>query len=168
MPNLAAKLHRLEEGVLGALVGTLVLLAALQIVLRTFFSVSLSWADPLVRHLVLWSSFLGATIACRMDKHIRIDALLRFCPASWTLLLEAVANLFSSSICSLLVWTSIRFVLDERAYGAVSFGGIPTWMLQLIFPFAFAVMAARFLSRGGCGLWRYWQQDRSHQPDRQA
>jgi TRAP-type C4-dicarboxylate transport system permease small subunit len=157
MPDIATRLHRLEEGTLGALMGALVLIAAGQIILRSFFSVSLPWADPLVRHLVLWSGFLGAAIACRLDKHIRIDALLRLCPARWTLLMEAVGNLFSSSICALLVWTSIRFVLDEKAYAAVSFGNIPTWVLQLIFPLAFTIMAARFLTRGGRQLWSFWQ-----------
>ena len=159
MPGLAAKFNRLEEGALGVLMGALVLLAAGQIILRSFFSVSLLWADPLVRHLVLWSGFLGAAIACRMDKQIRIDALLRLCPPRWALLLEAVGNIFSASICSLLVWTSIRFVRDEKTYSAVSFWDIPTWTLQLIFPAAFAIMAARFLTRGCNDFWRFWKRD---------
>ena len=161
MAGLGERLQRLEEGFLGTLMGSLVLLAAAQIILRSLFSYTLPWVDPLIRHLVLWTGFLGATVACRLDKHIRIDALLRLVPARWTDLLETVGNLFSSSLCGLLVWVSIRFILDERAYATTSFLDIPTWLLQLIFPLAFAIMAVRFLLRGGRGLKRSLAGDRA-------
>ncbi|MEE2832280.1 MAG: hypothetical protein VYD18_07960, partial [Candidatus Latescibacterota bacterium] len=56
-------LHRLEEGVLVMLVGALLVLAFSQILLRNFLGITWLWGDPLVRHLVLWASFLGALIA---------------------------------------------------------------------------------------------------------
>ncbi len=142
------RLHKLEEGLLAALMSVLVLLTAFQILLRALFSVTLPWADPLIRHLVLWTGFLGAMVACRLDKHIRIDALLRLSPPRWSGALEAAGSLFAAGVCVLLVWTAIRFVADERSYGTVSFGDVSTWLLQLIFPLAFGVMAVRFLRRG--------------------
>ncbi len=142
------RLHRLEEGLLAALMGVLVLLTASQILLRALFLVTLPWADPLIRHLVLWTGFLGAMVACRLDKHIRIDALLRLSPPRWSGAMEAAGSLFAAGVCALLVWLAIQFVANERSYGTASFWDVPTWTLQLIFPLAFGVMAVRFLRRG--------------------
>ena len=68
-----AALHRLEDSVLCLLMTSLILLAFGQIALRNLFGISFLWSEPLIRHLVLWCSFLGALIASRMDKHIRIN-----------------------------------------------------------------------------------------------
>ena len=73
-------IHRLEDGLLFLLMSTLVLLSVAQIALRNAFGITFLWSEPLVRHLVLWCGFLGALIATRLDKHIRIDAVLLLLP----------------------------------------------------------------------------------------
>ena len=53
-------LRRIEDWLLAILVLILVVLAGGQIVLRDFFHTGISWADPLMRQLVLWTGMLGA------------------------------------------------------------------------------------------------------------
>ena len=53
-------LHGFENALITVLVLLLVLLAGAQIVLRNAFGTSISWADPLLRALVLWTALLGA------------------------------------------------------------------------------------------------------------
>ena len=131
------------------LVTALVLLACGQILLRYIFSHSLLWADPAIRHLVLWTSMLGALLATRRDKHIKIDALTRFLPPRRAALLHVLTGLFAGSVCGLLAWISVSFIADERTYGGNAFLDIPTWQLQLIFPVSFGLMALHFLVRAG-------------------
>jgi len=142
-------LHRLEGTALVALMGSLILLAFAQIALRNLFSITLLWAEPLLRHLVLWSGFLGALIATRRDKHIRIDAFLRLGSPPTRALLQSIAGLFSAAVCLLLFWVSIQFLQDERAFDTRTFLDIPSWYLQLIFPLTFGGMALRFFSQSG-------------------
>jgi len=139
-------LQRTEEAVLVLLVGVMVVLSIAQIGLRNFFSVTLPWSDPLIRHLVLWSGFIGASIAVREDRQIRIDALLRFCSPSCRLLLHSFTALFSAAVCFALAWISVRFLQDERAVASRTIFDLPTWSLQLIFPLTFALMALRFFN----------------------
>ena len=47
-------------------------LTVLNISLR-WFNTSFLWIDPVVRHLVFLSAFLGGTLATGQDNHIRID-----------------------------------------------------------------------------------------------
>lgn len=142
-------IHRLEDASLVLLVGAMLLLACGQILLRNAFSVTLLWADPLIRHLVLWTGMLGAMVATREDKHIHIDALLRAVPSPWSDGLKALSLFFSAAVCVVLTRVSLRFIADERAYGMEGFLDIPSWILQLIFPLTFGAMALRFAFRGG-------------------
>ncbi len=135
----------LEEATLVLLVGAMILLAFAQIILRNFFSLTLLWGDPLVRHLVLWTSFLGASIATHKCKHIKIDALLRFFPPRNRALLEGLSGIFSALVCGLLTWISLQFIGDEKEHLTHALGEIPTWKLQLIFPISFSLMGLKFL-----------------------
>jgi TRAP-type C4-dicarboxylate transport system permease small subunit len=67
-----------ENLLLVALLGGLVLLASTQIVLRNFFSLGLTWADGLIRLMVLWLALVGAVAAAREGRHITMAALTRF------------------------------------------------------------------------------------------
>ncbi len=142
-------LHRRpEEVALVVLVGCLLGLAFAQILMRNLFQITWFWADPLLRHLVLWSSFLGALVATRQDRHIRIDAVLRLVPPPWRPRVAALGDLVAAALCGVLAPIALRFVLDERAYGAEAFPGVPAWVAQLVFPAVFAGMALRFLVNG--------------------
>ena len=68
---------RLEVGVITVLLIALVLLGCMQIVLRNFFHSGIIWADPLMRHLVLWLGCLGAALATTRVRHINIDVFSR-------------------------------------------------------------------------------------------
>lgn len=144
--GLKGALHRLEDSVLCLLMTSLILLAFGQIALRNLFGISFLWSEPLIRHLVLWCSFLGALIACRMDKHIRIDAvqLLR---GRWKQVAELAASLTSASVCALLTWVACQFIANERAYGGEGLFDLPTWILLLVFPLTFGLMTLRYLGR---------------------
>ena len=137
-------LHRIEEGLLMVLMGVMILVATAHILVRNLFEVTILWADPLIRLLVLWTSFLGALLATRLDKHIKIDVLLRFVSPKLNRGLLAISGLFSALVCAVLTWVAVRFLLDEYAFPAEGALGLPTWVLQLIFPFTFGLMACRF------------------------
>jgi len=70
--------HRLEDGVLVALLLTMISLAVSQIVLRNGFDTGITWADSLLRVLVLWIALIGALVATRQQQHINIDLISRF------------------------------------------------------------------------------------------
>jgi len=145
--RLLGALHRLEDGILVFLLGSMIVLSFAQIALRNLFSINLLWAEPLIRHLVLWSGFLGALIATRQHSHIRIDALLRICSPGLRSLLLLFANLFSAAVCLVLTWVAVHFINDERAFDTGTLFRLSTWQWQLIFPITFGVMSLRFLGQ---------------------
>ena len=59
-----------------------------------------------------------------------------------------MGDLAGAVLCGVLSPIAFRFVLDERAYGAEAFPGMPAWVAQLVFPAVFAGMSLRFLING--------------------
>ncbi len=132
------------NGLLCLLLVAMILLACLQIGLRTFFSGGLLWADPLLRYLVLWCGMLGAVVATREKKHIGIDVLGYLAPDRIKVWIDLVIDLFSSIVASVLTWAAINFVRNEVLYGGSSLLNIPSWVWNLIFPLAFFLITIHF------------------------
>ena len=56
------------------MLGAMVVITGLQIVCRTWFT-ALSWSDEVTRYLLIWSTFLGATVVYRHNGHISVTLL---------------------------------------------------------------------------------------------
>jgi TRAP-type C4-dicarboxylate transport system permease small subunit len=144
-PRLLAVVHRAEDVLLAFLLGTLVLLAPLQIFLRNFFDAGWIWADPLLRVLVLWVALLGALAASRTDKQIAIDVVSQFLSPRAKAIVGFNTGLFTAFVCGVVAYHSWLFVAGEREFGSKAFGDVPAWLCQLVIPFAFALIGARHL-----------------------
>lgn len=57
-----------------AMLGLMVVITGAQIVCRTWFT-ALSWSDEVTRYLLIWSTFLGATVVYRHNGHIAVTLL---------------------------------------------------------------------------------------------
>ncbi len=133
----------LEVGILGLLLGALVVLGGLQIVLRNIFHSGILWADPLMRHIVLWLGCLGAALATTSARHINIDVFSRLLPDGikpWRRSLVYGATAASTFMLGVSAW---RLVVDEKTYGDIAFGSVPVWVLQLVLPIAFFMISYR-------------------------
>ncbi|HEX4481183.1 MAG TPA: TRAP transporter small permease [Rudaea sp.] len=142
-------IQRIENALLVVLVLILVLLAGAQIVLRDFFDTGLSWADPLMRSLVLWTGMLGALAAVRDDKHIALDVLQRFLSPTARRAARIVTLNFTALVCVAMAYYSYSMLAidfsESTQAGAVS--KIPAWLPESILPIAFGLMALRFVLR---------------------
>lgn len=142
-----ARLHRFEDWVLTILVVFMVVLAGAQIVLRNAFDSGFSWAEPVLRALVLWSAMLGAVIATRDDQHIGLDFIARFVSGTALRAARFVALAFAAALCAAMAWYSWGLVQLDREGHTDGVLGVPAWVLELILPMGFGLMALRFLIR---------------------
>jgi TRAP-type C4-dicarboxylate transport system permease small subunit len=138
---------RVEEILLITLLSLMILTAFLQIILRNAFATGLAWGDSLVRNMVLWIGFIGATLATREGKHISLDVFSRLFPSSGKPLIGFITELFSSFVCGLLTIAALKFGRNEIQMGTISFLGIPSWIPEAILPLTFGLMTLRFALR---------------------
>lgn len=140
-------LVRIEGTLLVVFLGAMVLLAFTQVVLRNLFGTGILWADPLVRHFVLWAGFLGGAMATSADRHISIDALTRFLSPRIKAGIHVVTNLFAAIACSYLAQAALVFLLSEKGAGSTTVLEIPVWLAGSIVPAGYALMVLHFTVR---------------------
>jgi TRAP-type C4-dicarboxylate transport system permease small subunit len=134
----------MEDFILVVLLSTMIGMAAFQILFRNLFDAGIVWGDVLVRILVLWLGLVGAMVATRKDKHIRIDIINRYVPVSLKPIVETAVKLFSAAVCALVAYSSLQFVLAELTLGELAFWKVPVWVCEAIIPVSFAVIALRY------------------------
>jgi C4-dicarboxylate transporter DctQ subunit len=116
-----------------------------QVALRNFFGTSIEWGDILLRHLVLWLGFLGATIATGDDRHIKVDFLTKFIPAKPQKILSILTSLFAGVICYFLLNAAISFIQIGIDPDSTLILNLPTWYFVVIIPVGYGLMAFRFV-----------------------
>ncbi len=152
---------RFETFLLVFIVLFMVFLAALQIVLRKFFDYGILWGDIFLRQLVLWVSFIGASLATKENKHINMDLLGRSLKGLWKTAGEVLIHLFSAYIALLLARAGWHFVQSEIEFGSTVFNNVPSWYFEIIIPIGFGLMALRFLLNALLAFWRKPEEGRS-------
>jgi TRAP-type C4-dicarboxylate transport system permease small subunit len=138
---------RLEKSLIVIFLGLMIVAAFAQITLRNFGGVGLTWSESLVRYLVLWVGFIGASLAAREGRHITIEVIKLRPSAGGRRYLAAVSQLCAVVVCALMTWAAVKFVRDDAQIGNRTFLDLPSWALETIIPAAFAIMSLRFLLR---------------------
>ncbi len=145
----------LTKKVLIVCVLSMLFLSVLNIFLR-WFNMTLFWVEPLVRHLVFLSAFLGGALATGKRSHIGIDILHRWLEnkkdskfAKLILVLTTSVSIFT---LLWLVYAGIEFMKVELQYGRDVFWGIHSGVLVGIIPFGFGLICFRFIVILICSL----------------
>ena len=126
------------------LLGTIIF-AVTQILLRNFFHSGIPWGDSLVRILVLWLGLIGAMIASRNHRHIKIDLISRHLTVVNQLRLRRFTDSVTAIVCFIVAWYAFGFVRIEYQDGMRAFENVPVWITEAIIPVGFFIMALRFL-----------------------
>jgi TRAP-type C4-dicarboxylate transport system permease small subunit len=134
-----------ERGILCLLLASMILLACIQIVLRTFFASGLIWADPLLRYLVLWCGLLGAVSATSQGKHIALDITGNRLPKSIEPWITFITYLFCTLAAGGLTWAGWRFLRSEIEFGGTGLLSLPLWFWNSIFPIAFGLITLKYI-----------------------
>jgi len=145
---------RLEKTLMVLFLGLMITAAFAQIALRNFLGVGLPWSEPLVRYLVLWVGFIGASLAAREGRHITIEVVKLRSSAAGRRYLAVLSQLCAAGVCAAMAWAAAKFVYDDAQIGNLTFLDLPTWILEIIIPATFAIMSLRFLLRGVRALHR--------------
>ena len=107
----------------------------------------LDWSEPFVRLLVLWLTFLGASLVTGENKHIKIDLFSSLLPPKWLPVRELILSVVCMLISGLMIKVCADYIVLERDFGGRMFLELPNWIGQLILPLGFASIFFRFSLR---------------------
>jgi len=143
-PTHRSSLRSFEDSVLVVALLAIVILPLAEIVLRKLAGVGISGSAALVQHLTLIVSMLGAAVAAR-DSRLLSLATTTFLPEGFQRIAAIVSGIVATCITAFLAVGSAQFVWTERAGGAILAYSIPIWIVQLVLPAGFALIALRIV-----------------------
>ncbi len=124
-------------------------LAVFSIVMR-WLSMSLLWIEPLIRHIVFLSAFLGGSLATKKGAHIKVDLLTHMIGRSSSEVLHwlhrNLIGLFCCLTCFFLTLSSWDFYQVEKEFGSTAFLNIHSSYLVLIIPLGMGLIFFRFFN----------------------
>jgi C4-dicarboxylate transporter DctM subunit len=136
-----------EDHLLSLVLVTLMVLPLAEILLRKLFQVGITNSTALVQHLTLLVSMLGGALAAREGRLLSMSALPSVLKGKWKAGAGIVSGAFATVITGFLCAASVQFVLSEKPSGNTLAYGIPFWVIQLILPFGYGLIAWRLFRR---------------------
>ncbi len=140
---------RVEDGLAVTAFLGMGLLPVIELALRLLFDTGIPGSFSYVQHLTLWVAFLGAMIAAREMHHITLAQGLGTLPPRFKAASSAWVAAVSGAVAIGLCWASVEFVRSETESLQKLGGWLPVWMVELILPIAFGVIALRFILQAG-------------------
>ncbi len=123
----------------------MLLLPVTEIILRKVFSTGLSNASAMVQHLTLIVGMMGGALAARDGRLLALSPIQTLLKGRWKIAARIFSSAFAAVISFFLCAASFIFVKDVRPLGKILVYGIPVWVVQLVLPIGFGLIAVRLL-----------------------
>ena len=122
----------------------LVLVPALEVVVRTFFASSLPNSNEYTQHLVLVAAFLAGAFTSRRNQHLSLALKLPFKDPLGQAVRTVVA-IFGAGLGCALAWSSLGFVLVGFESGQ-KIGLFPLRLVASVMVLGYLLIAVRFIT----------------------
>ncbi len=128
----------------------IVVLMAVDVLLRYAFSIGSVWAQELEWHLLSPLVLVGMTYALQKGDHVRVDIFYAKYSPRTQALVDLVSALLAVAFAVLVIRYSLRFVAQSYAVNEISSdpGGLThRWLLKSLIPAGFALFALQALAQ---------------------
>jgi len=139
--------ERIENSFSLAVLALMSALPLLEIVTRKWPGGGIPGSFPVIQHLTLWITLLGAALAARSDRLLALSTA-KFLPKRWRGRVQIFTSFLAVAITGSLVWASFDLVSVDYEFGDMVAWGIPVWVAECIMPLGFAAITGRLIFRG--------------------
>ena len=142
-------LNRLEEGMMATLLALMTLLTFVQVVLRYVFNTGLVWSVEATTYSFAALVLIGMSYGVRTQTHIAVDLLTNKLPKPIRRHVALLSIVLCLVYAGLMLYGASVFVERLAALGNMARDiPAPKWLLTLVMPVGFALLAFRFLEAG--------------------
>ena len=118
---------------------TMTVVVAVQVLFRYVFNQSLFWSEELARYLLVWLSFLGASVAYRRKAHPGIDMLQAKLPVTLQKIAAIIVHGASLSLFFVMILFGYRFAYFVRLQISPALY-LPKWIIFSIVPISGCIL----------------------------
>ncbi len=106
---------------------------------------------PLVQHLTLALTFLGAALAAREERLLALSTTRLF-DDRWAARVKVFAFAVGVGLTAWLALASWELVQAEREFGEEAAWGVPVWAFLMVMPVGFCAIAVRLILKASTGV----------------
>lgn len=148
----------------------IVVLMAIDVLMRYAFSIGSVWAQELEWHLLAPLVLFGMTYALLKGEHVRVDVFYaRYSPRTQAAV-DLLSALLAIAMAALVIRYSIQFVTQSYVINEISSdpGGLThRWVLKALIPVGFAVFGLMAVAQGVGAALRLFDPQPSAVPEAQ-
>jgi TRAP-type C4-dicarboxylate transport system permease small subunit len=143
--GLSRRTNGLVEKILFGLGALMIVVVAAQVFFRYALNHSLFWSEELARYILVWLTFLGATVAYRRGVHPRIDLVTGGRHPRLAKAMRIGAQLVAMAFFVLLVIYGTQFAYFVRLQISPALQ-LPKWIVMLVLPISGLLMLLHALA----------------------
>ena len=147
LQKLSDGVNRKVEWLLFAMGISMTVVVVSQVFARYVLNHSLFWSEELARYLLVWLTFLGASVAYHRGMHPGVDVCFARLPFRWQQAVRLMVHLVSMVLFGVMVFKGAAFAWFVRFQISPALS-LPKWVLMAIVPLAgavFLIHCLRFL-----------------------
>jgi C4-dicarboxylate transporter DctQ subunit len=147
--SLRDAVHRVEEGLIAAILGAMATLSFVQVVLRYGFNSGFIWQLEANTYLFSWLVMIGISYCVRVRAHIGVDAAVRLLPPGPRRVVGILVLLLALTYTVLMIYGSFDYIHKMYVINVEAEDiPVPTWILSLCLPLGFVLLLIRLLEMG--------------------
>lgn len=146
LTKIAGPMSRAMSGIGAGVLAALMLLGAMDVLLRYLFNRPISGALELIQYMMLVTVVSGFALCAVEKSHIRVEVLIDRCPSSVRAVLYCVTSFLSLVFIVLVTWQSVVYaglLRDSNLTSPVLF--IPAFPFAMVMAVAMAVFCLALL-----------------------
>lgn len=121
-------------------------LILLDVALRELFAVSIPGAQRVSVSFMILTGFLGLGLAAAKGRHLRPRFADGLVPRRWSGAAQRTGAWIMAAVFAVCAVYGAQFVVQAYTYGDMARSlDVPSWIMELIVPYAFASVALRYV-----------------------
>lgn len=138
LDNFSNFIDRIVKYIVFVLITAMIVAITMQIVFRVFFQ-ALTWSEEISRYLLVWSSFLGATMAYKRGMHINVTFAVEALPKKMIKFFQITAILLTMLFFAIAIFYGVNY-MTLQIYQVSAALRIPMKWVYLVMPLSFSIM----------------------------
>jgi len=142
------RVYRIEQTTVWIMLSVMVLLVFFDFLLRETIRESIHGAQKLALYLMIWVGFIGASLATKEKKHLKMDLLEKILSPHISQRFKQAILLLTGFCALFLTKVGYDYVLLTYSYHDPPLVyNIPEWTVQAVIPLSLLVISMRYLGQ---------------------
>jgi C4-dicarboxylate transporter DctQ subunit len=121
----------------------------IDVIMRKLFGNSLEFMQELGKYLMVWATFIGASLGTKTGEHPSMSLVIDSVPKKIKALMTVLVDLICAGASAFAGWYAYQqLLLYQKMHTlTVTLWRLPVWVFYIIVPLGFLIMTVRFLIR---------------------